>query len=129
MFCKKNNLLFFIRSIDIFYCFLCDYQEKRKSQRYDRFENGADEQAGYVIEMYPKISGITTEFIQGSHDETHKINGGATLGRMIALERKDMSYLGQDHADIDVNGVRVRLRHPGGGVSKYRSDRYCLKDC
>ncbi len=98
-----------------------DYQEKRKSQRYDRFENGADEQAGYVIEMYPKVSGISTEFIQGSHDETHKINGGATLGKMIALERKDMSYLGQDHADIYVNNVRVRLRHPGGGVSKYRS--------
>ena len=98
-----------------------DYAEKRKGQRYSRFMNGADEQSDYVIEMYPRVEGITTEFIQGSHDETHKINGGATLGKMIELQRPDMTYLGQDHAYILVNGVKTRVRHPGGGVSKYRS--------
>jgi len=98
-----------------------DYGEKRKSQTYTRFCNGADEQSDYVIEMYPYVEGITTHFIQGSHDETHKINGGATLGRMIEQGRSDMIYEGQDHADITKNGVKYRLRHPGGGVSKYRS--------
>ncbi len=98
-----------------------DYAEKRKGQRYTRFMNGADEQAEYVIEMYPNVDGIITEFIQGSHDETHNLNGGVTLGRMISQGRKDMIYLGQNHADILINGVKTRLRHPGGGVSKYRS--------
>ena len=98
-----------------------DYGEKRKSQRYERFVNGADEQSSYVIEMYPCVEGIRTDFIQGSHDETHKLNGGATLGRMIELERKDMNYLGQDYATIVINGVNIKMRHPGGGVSKYRS--------
>ena len=98
-----------------------DYGEKRKLQTYGRFCNGADEQADYVIDMYPYVEGIHTDFIQGSHDETHKINGGATLGRMIELKRDDMTYLGQDHADIVINGVKQRMRHPGGGVQKYRS--------
>ncbi len=98
-----------------------DYGAKRQLQTYTRFCNGADEQSDYVVDMYPYVAGITTYFIQGSHDETHKKNGGATLGRMIAERRKDMIYLGQDHADIDVGGVKVRMRHPGGGVAKYRS--------
>ena len=98
-----------------------DYGEKRKLQLYNRFCHGADEQADYVIEMYPRVEGIHTDFIQGSHDESHKTNGGVTLGRMIAAGRSDMSYLGQDWADVEINGVKYRIRHPGGGVSKYRS--------
>lgn len=98
-----------------------DYGEKRKGQLYNRFCHGADEQADYVIDMYPYVEGIQTDFIQGSHDETHKINGGATLGRMIEKGRKDMIYRGQDHADVVINGATVRTRHPGGGIDKYRS--------
>lgn len=98
-----------------------DYGEKRKLQLYNRFMHGADEQSDYVIEMYPYVEGIHTDFIQGSHDETHKTNGGATLGRMIENGRSDMKYQGQDHADVTINGVKMRMRHPGGGVSKYRS--------
>lgn len=98
-----------------------DYSEKRKSQTYTRFCNGADEQSEYVKDMYPYVEGITTEFIQGSHDETHKLNGGVTLGRIIDSGRKDMIYRGQDYYDTNINGVTIRMRHPGGGVSKYRS--------
>lgn len=94
---------------------------KREEQMYERFMHGADEQSEYVIDMYPNVSGITTYFIQGSHDETHKKNGGATLGKMIAKDRKDMIYLGQDYADISINGVYQRMKHPGGGVSANRS--------
>ena len=71
--------------------------------------------------MYPKVSGITTRFIQGSHDETHKINGGVILGEIIDNARSDMIYEGQDKADVLINGVKIRMRHPGGGDSKYRS--------
>lgn len=98
-----------------------DYGEKRKLQIYNRFCNGADEFADYVVDMYPYVEGITTGFIQGSHDESLKQNGGVTLGRMIEQRRSDMIYLGQDYADVIINGVKMRIRHPGGGVSKYRS--------
>lgn len=98
-----------------------DYSNKRPAHIYSRFCNGVDEQSDYVIDMYPKIDGIETFFIQGSHDETHKLNGGATLGRIIDNGRNDLHYLGQDHADVVLDKTTIRLRHPGGGVSKYRS--------
>ena len=98
-----------------------DYAEKRKSQRYTRFMHGVKEQSDYVIEMYPKVSGINTRFIQGSHDETHKLNGGAILGEIVSKSRSDMIYEGQDYADVMINNVKIRMRHPGGGISKYKS--------
>lgn len=98
-----------------------DYAERRKSQLYSRFMHGVKEQSDYVIDMYPYVEGIKTHFIQGSHDETHKINGGAILGEIIQKNRKDMIYEGQDVADVFNHKVKIRLRHPGGGVSKYRS--------
>lgn len=98
-----------------------DYGEKRKLQIYSRFMNGAKEQSDYVIDMYPRVEGIKTRFIQGSHDESHKTNGGIILGEVIERDRSDMIYEGQDHADVVINGVKIRMRHPGGGVSKYRS--------
>ena len=98
-----------------------DYAEKRKSQRYTRCMHGVKEQSDYVIEMYPKVSGINTRFIQGSHDETHKLNGGAILGEIVSKSRSDMIYEGQDYADVMINNVKIRMRHPGGGISKYKS--------
>ena len=100
-----------------------DFTNKRKLQIYNLFMHGTDEQADYIEEMYPRVNGITTYFIQGNHDETHKINGGGSVGPAIARSRKDMIYCGQDHYDyIDkTTKVKIRMRHPGGGISKYKS--------
>ncbi len=95
-----------------------DYLAIRKEQGRQMFLRGFDEQAGYVVDMYPEVDGIKTKFILGSHDETHYKNGGATLGYWIPKCRKDMEYLGQDTATIDVNGVSITLDHPGDGSSK-----------
>lgn len=95
-----------------------DYLAIRKEQGRQMFLRGFDEQAGYVVDMYPQVEGITTKFILGSHDETHYKNGGATLGYWIPKCRNDMEYLGQDSATIKVNGVRITLDHPGDGSSK-----------
>lgn len=94
-----------------------DYSSIRKEQARQVFLHGFDEQAGYVCDMYPKIDGIKTLFILGSHDETHYKNGGATLGCWIPRARKDMIYLGQDQVTIDINGVKITLDHPGDGSS------------
>lgn len=95
-----------------------DYLSIRKEQGRQMFLRGFDEQAGYVVDMYPEAEGIKTKFILGSHDETHYKNGGATLGYWIPKCRKDMEYLGQDSATIDINGVKITLDHPGDGSSK-----------
>lgn len=95
-----------------------DYTQVRKEQAYQLFLRGFDEQVGYVIDMYPEVEGMTTYFIQGSHDETHKKNGGATAGKWIDRYRNDMIYLGQDKATFKINNLRILMDHPGGGNAK-----------
>ncbi len=92
-----------------------DYSGVRKEQPRQVFLHGFDEQAGYIVDMYPKITGITTKFILGSHDETHYKNGQATLGYWLPKCRSDMIYLGQDQALVDIKGIKMLIDHPGGG--------------
>lgn len=90
----------------------------RPEQPRQQFLHGFDEQAGYVVDMYPKVKGITTKYILGSHDETHYKNGQATINEWVSRCRKDMIYLGQDSAAIDINGVKIFMDHPGGGSAQ-----------
>ncbi len=90
----------------------------RPEEPRQQFLHGFDEQVGYVVDMYPEVNGIETKYILGSHDETHYKNGQATLGKWVARCRKDMTYLGQDYANIEINGVRITLDHPGGGSAQ-----------
>lgn len=87
----------------------------RPEQPRQQFLHGFDEQAGYVVDMYPEVEGITTKYILGSHDETHYKNGQATINEWVSRCRKDMEYLGQDYGQIDINGVKIFMDHPGGG--------------
>ena len=87
----------------------------RPEQPRQQFLHGFDEQVGYVVDMYPKVEGITTKYILGSHDETHYKNGQATVNNWISRCRDDMIYLGQDSAAININGVEIFMDHPGGG--------------
>lgn len=95
-----------------------NYTSVRKEQSRELFLTGFDEQVGYVVDMYPKVKGIKTHFILGSHDETHYKNGGATPEYWITRCRKDMIYLGQNGGNIAINNVRIALDHPGGGSAK-----------
>jgi predicted phosphodiesterase len=80
------------------------------------FLHNFDEQANYVVEMYPEISGITTYYILGSHDETHYKNGGATIDNFIAhSKRSDLVCLGQDFGRFYLDKVEYDMDHPGGG--------------
>lgn len=93
----------------------------RPEQPRQQFLHGFDEQAGYVVDMYPKVEGITTKYILGSHDETHYKNGQATANNWISRCRQDLVYLGQDCAEITINGVKIFMDHPGGGSTQYLS--------
>ncbi len=94
-----------------------NYPNRPESPR-QQFLHGFDEQAGYVVDMYPEINGMTTYYILGSHDETHYKNGQATVNSWISRVRKDLVYLGQDTGEFSFDGVKVLLDHPGGGSSK-----------
>ena len=93
-----------------------NYPNRPENPR-QQFLHGFDEQIGYVVDMYPKVKGITTKFILGSHDETHYKNDQATAGYWIPKVRPDLIYLGQDSADLKINNIRITMDHPGGGSS------------
>ena len=90
----------------------------RPEQPRQQFLHGFDEQVGYVVDMYPKVNGIKTKYILGSHDETHYKNGQATVNNWVSRCRKDMEFLGQDSASININGVKIFMDHPGGGSAQ-----------
>ncbi len=94
-----------------------NYPNRPENPR-QQFLHGFDEQAGYVVDMYPEIDGMTTYYILGSHDETHYKNGQATVNNWISRCRKDMIYLGQDTGEMNIDKVKIVLDHPGGGSSQ-----------
>jgi len=94
-----------------------NYPTRQENPRL-QFLHGFDEQAGYVVHNYPKIEGMKTYYILGSHDETHYKNGQATLNYWLDECRKDMIYLGQDIGETKINGVKFLLDHPGGGSAQ-----------
>ena len=68
--------------------------------------------------MYPKVNGMTTYYILGSHDETHYKNGQATVDHWVDKCRDDMKFIGQDIGEITLDNVKYLLDHPGGGSAQ-----------
>jgi hypothetical protein len=94
------------------------FYKSRPGHIYELFKIGADEQAEYVIDVYPKRKGIVTKFITGNHDYTHIMNGGTDIGKRIALSRNDMIYLGYNNAKVDLTpNCVMEINHPGDGSS------------
>jgi predicted phosphodiesterase len=77
---------------------------------------GANPQVEYVVKNYPKVAGITTYFILGSHDTCFWKASGIEVGDLISEKRKDLIYLGQYQGDVVLNEIKIRLIHPTGGV-------------
>jgi predicted phosphodiesterase len=83
--------------------------------------HGFDDQLQYCIDNYPKQKGISTYFIDGNHDESFKKQAGISFGERLAEKRKDLVYLGLFAGDIELNGVKIKLQHGGGGASYAKS--------
>lgn len=95
--------------------------------RYDLHKKGLEEQVNYLVEVYPKIEGITTKFITGDdHEGWFTQREGIDVGRFIQerarnMGRKDLVYLGHMEHDVILKqkkgSAKLRLVHPGGGSS------------
>lgn len=94
---------------------------------------GLDDQVDYLVENYPQRDGIETWFISGGHDETVLKNESIDMGRRIvdralAVGRKDLVYLGQSYATIEIlPGIFLEMIHPGGGTAyavSYNAQKY-----
>lgn len=103
-----------------------DFHGKRPDHIYQVKALGM-EQLDYVVNKYPK-SKLNTYFITGNHDLTFMKTCGADVGKMIAKERPDLIYLGQDLADLKFEKIKIRLRHGAGSASyskSYKLQKYC----
>jgi hypothetical protein len=90
----------------------------RKGHEYELFILGVDDQADYVIDVYPQRDGIVTEFITGNHDHTGIKSAGADIGKRIAVARKDMKYLGLANARVNITPkCTIELNHGLDGSS------------
>lgn len=96
---------------------LIDGDKVYRGQEYELAYHGIDEQVKHCIDTYPYRKNIVTHFITGNHDLSFHKSVGADVGQIISAKRKDMIYLGREEVDIDMQGVMLRLAHPGKGTS------------
>ncbi len=97
-----------------------------KGQMYEMFLHGTDAQAEYIIKNYPKMEGITTYVIGGSHDYSFHKSLGLDILRLIVDSREDIKYLGMQGAYIDMGKILIYLMHPDGGTAyalSYRAQK------
>jgi len=92
-----------------------------RGQEYELFIHGADQQADYVVQNYPKMKGIQTKVILGNHDESFWKIAGVNVVKDIASKREDIDYLGDYLAYAQFGGIEIALMHGAGGVAYARS--------
>lgn len=92
---------------------------KAKSNEYFLFD--ARTQADYVIAMLPRAS-FKTYFINGPRELTFS-GDGINIGTMIAKERDDVSYCGDEKATFELGkkGVAIAIAHIGENVAYTKS--------
>lgn len=114
--CQRRGITTVLHCGDI-----TDGMSKRPEHIYELFVYGADDQAQYVIDNYPRRDGIKTYFITGNHDAWNYAKNGVDIGKMIATQREDMIYLGNQKATLMINNCRIDLFHPMDGSAYAKS--------
>ena len=92
-----------------------------KGQLYEMFLHGADKMVEYAIENYPKVKGITTYLIGGNHDYSFFKSEGNDVCAKIVKARKDIKYLGNGGAYINIGKIKIYIMHGEGGPGYARS--------
>ena len=109
-----------------------DYKD-RPSHRYELFRLGAQRQANYIADVWPRLPGVRTILISGNHDGTHMANGGVDVCQMVADKRPDILYIGSEQAYYHPEACPLlteEMFHSGGGNStslSYKLQKYIEK--
>ena len=94
-----------------------------KGQVYEMFLHGADAMTEYAINNYPRVDGITTYVIGGSHDYSFFKDGGMDVLQKISEKRSDIKNLGISGAYLQFGKIKIYVMHPSGGTPYARSYR------
>lgn len=99
-----------------------------RDQEFELFKHGADAQATYAAEVFPKLTdakgkALPTYIIGGNHDASAWNDAGANVLGHLASARKDLHFLGAPAATFHFGPLRIYMMHPDGGPSYARSYR------
>ena len=67
------------------------------------------DQIDYIVNHYPKITGMNTYFITGKIDDKHLKANKISIGKRIAELRSDMIFLGENSCDVIIDDTIMRL--------------------
>ena len=115
--CKKEGVDTVYHTGDI-----TDGIRMRPGHEFELYAVSTDDLIQHVVDVYPKIPGITTKFITGNHDASIYKHVGFDIGKAIANARDDMEYLGRDCAIVNLTpNCTLELRHPWDGTAYAQS--------
>lgn len=110
---------------------MIDGHNMYRGHEYELYAYGFQNQVSNVVKKYPKIDGIETYFILGTHDNSFKKAAGVDVGKEIQARRSDLHYLDDEVATVIMRtksgkNIRFQLIHPGGGTAyavSYKSQK------
>ena len=89
--------------------------KRADTQIYELSHIGYKQQRDLAVDVFSKCD-IPMYLISGNHDSWYS-HMGADIVEEICSERPNMTYLGYNQADIDIDGATLRLFHGGDGNS------------
>ena len=86
------------------------------TQIYELTHIGYKAQRDLAIDVFSKCK-LPVYAISGNHDSFFKEYAGANIVEDICNSVPNMTYLGDNQADMDIDGITIRLFHGGDGSS------------
>ena len=119
----KENASFILHTGDIL-----EGMSNRPGHVYELDRIGFQQQKDLAVELFNK-SPLPIKAITGNHDGWYMIKSdmGANVGRTIETEVDQFEFLGDQEADIEINGIKIKLWHGLDGSSyatSYRSQKF-----
>lgn len=80
---------------------------------------GFQQQFEKCLELYRQLDMFPHYGIDGNHDQWFfkKNDNGVIVGKELEAQLKNYHHLGQDHGELVVNGIRIRLFHGNDGTA------------
>lgn len=124
--CKKKGMEFILNGGDTL-----EGMSGREGHIYELTHLGASEQLKYFASEFSVFDrAIYSIEAQNSHGGwfNSKGNAGLNIGEEMANRCSNYKFIGYDEQDIEMdNGLKIRLRHPGGGTAyaiSYKMQKY-----
>ncbi len=93
-----------------------------RGQEEEIFNFGADNQADYIIDVYPRTKAFKTYIIPGSHDWIWMKKFGYNIVKKVCREREDLVYTPGERS-FSLRGLTFETLHPSGGMPYSRGYR------